>query len=285
MKLMKICFIFFIFISPIFGELYFDLDFKYGQQTFKLNINKSIITALFTTVEINANYSIAITPKDNCPKPEEKDFCYQNEPLNPENINETINVNFEQFTGPLYKSSITLGNLNLFNMSYVYAGNSFGGIVSFDKEFITYLYKIKYIDNRNINFCYMKYLYFNQTIEQFTIKIGENYDIKYKNSLILNSTSKKIEVNEIDFAFSINDFRNNLISVKEYKLNKKFSIEFYHYLDSDSIYGPENQINELVNILKENNFTCNEVNNTFICDSLFYYGYFKIQNYGLQFKL
>ena len=121
-------------------------------------------------------------------------------------------------------------------MSYVYARNSFGGVVSFDKEFITYLYKIQYLDNRNINFCYMKYLIFNKTIEQFKIKIGEYYDIKYKNALILKSTSKKIEINEIDFAFSVNDFRNNELSVKEYKLSKNFTIEFDHYLDSDSIY-------------------------------------------------
>ena len=265
MKLMSICFIFSLFISPIFGNIEFNLDFTYQQPTFNIQMNNSNIRVLFTTEAINPNYSIAITPKDKCQKLE---FCY------PYQISRESNFSNE---------TITVGSYYYFTMNLIYGGSFYGGVVSFDEKFISYLYNSNKIYDKAISIVNTYSYNRNDTrVEEVRVRIGDRrYIDNY--SFYSYSESKTIEIKEIDFAVDSYEFRRNSLSLKEYK-DYNFSIEFYHNLDSDSIYGPSKIIDPLVNLLKQNNFTCNEINNTIICNSSIYYGFFKINSYGIPFN-
>ena len=277
MKLMSICFIFSLFISPIFGYIQFNLDFTYQQPTFNIQMNNSNIRDLFTTEAINPNYSIAITPKDKCQKLE---FCYPYQISRESNFsNETITVGSVKEEGFLLKyNSIYIDNY-LSYMNLIYGGSFYGGVVSFDEKFISYLYNSKKIYDKTISIVNQYYYNYNHTrVEEARVRIGsKRYIDNY--TFYSYSESKTIEIKEIDFAVDNREFRRNSLSLKEYK-DYNFSIEFYHSLDSDSIYGPSKIIDPLVNLLKQNNFTCNEINNAIICNSSIYYGFFKVNSLG-----
>ena len=282
MKLVSIYFIFSLFISPIFGDFSFNLDLNYEQPTFIIRLNSKNVRVLFTTEQINPQYSIAITPIDNCLKPNEQDYCYKYIVSPYKTSNETINVNLNQFEGFLSQGNFYLSNYYNLRDYYIYAGNFYGGVVSFDKNLLSKLYS----NRKSIDINYQNYSYYNYTYENVKITIGyKKYFSNYStNEYYQYTNSKSIQVNEIDFAISSNDFSRNSFSIKEHKLDNPILIEFYHYLDYDSVYGPADIINKLVNLLKQNNFTCNEINNSIICDSSIYYGFFKIKSYGIQFN-
>ena len=276
MKLMSICFIFSLFISPIFGNIEFNLDFTYQQPTFNIQMNNSNIRVLFTTEAINPNYSIAITPKDKCQKLE---FCYPNQISRESNFSyETITVGSVKEEGFLFTGEIKI-YYYFFTMNLIYGGSFYGGVVSFDEKFISYLYNSKKIYDKTISIVNTYSYNRNDTrVEEARVRIGsKRYIDNY--SFYSYSESKTIEIKEIDFAVDGDEFRRNSLSLKEYK-DYNFSIEFYHSLDSDSIYGPSKIIDPLVHLLKQNNFTCNEINNAIICNSSIYYGFFKINSRG-----
>ena len=281
MKLMSICFIFSLVISPIFGGIRFNLDFTYQQPTFNIQMNNSNIRVLFTTEAINPNYSIAITPKDKCQKLE---FCYPYQISRESNFsNETITVGSVKEEGFLLGyNSIYIDNY-LGYMNLIYGGSFYGGVVSFDEKFISYLYNSKKIYDKTISIVNHYYYNYNHTrVEEARVRIGsKRYIDNY--TFYSYSESKTIEIKEIDFAVDGDEFRRNSLSLKEYK-DYNFSIEFYHSLDSDSIYGPSKIIDPLVHLLKQNNFTCNEINNTIICNSSIYYGFFKVNSHGIPFN-
>ena len=280
MKLMSICFIFSLVISPIFGGIRFNLDFTYQQPTFNIQMNNSNIRVLFTTEAINPNYSIAITPKDKCQKLE---FCYPYQISRESNFsNETITVGSVKEEGFLLGyNSIYIDNY-LGYMNLIYGGSFYGGVVSFDEKLISYSCP-SFISNKTI-------LIFNSysSDRDDNSKAGATVEIcrtlyNSKNTFSSYSESKTIEIKEIDFAVDGDEFRRNSLSLKEYK-DYNFSIKFYHSLDSDSIYGPSKIIDPLVHLLKQNNFTCNEINNTIICNSSIYYGFFKVNSHGIPFN-
>ena len=277
MKLMSICFIFSLVISPIFGYgISFNLDFTYEQPTFNIQMNSSKVRVLFTTEAINSNYSIAITPLDKCPKLE---FCYPNQ-ISRESYypNETITVGSIKEEGFLFSKEIKL-NYYYFTMNLIYGGRFYGGVVSFDEKFLSYLYDSRMISYKTISIVQESYYNYNNTrVEEVRVEMG---DIRYDDNYTFYSVSesKTIEIKEIDFAIDAYEFRRNSLSLKEYK-DYNFSIEFYHSLDSDSIYGPSKIIDPLVRLLKQNNFTCNEINNAIICNSSIYYGFFKVNSLG-----
>ena len=269
MKLVSIYFIFSLFISPIFGDFSFNLDLNYEQPTFIIRLNYTNVRVLFTTEQINPQYSIAITPIDNCLKTNEQDYCYKYIVSPYKTSNEKINVNLNQFEGFLSQGNFYLPNYYNLRDYYIYAGNFYGGVVSFDKNLLSKLYS----NRKSIDINYQNYSYYNYTNENVRITIGyKKYFSNYStNEYYQYTNSKSIQVNEIDFAISSNDFSRNSFSIKEHKLDNPILIEFYHYLDYDSVYGPADIINKLVNLLKQNNFTCNEINNSIICDSSIYY--------------
>ena len=283
MKLISIYFIFSLFISPIFGDIDFHLDFSYEHPTFNLTMNNSKFRVLFTTNKINPNISIAITPIKNCQKPQESGFCYPYELKNyTERRNETFNVNSITETGPVIDDFFRINYENVGNMYFIYAGSLYGGVFSFDELLISRLYESNKIYRKTISIFNQKYYTYNASVENTIVRIGD-YMFNRPDSLNVVSPSKTIEINEIDFGFSARDFTRNALSIIENKCDT-FLIEFFHYLDSDSVYGPSETIEKVVTLLKKHNFTCSEVEDSIICDSSLYYGFFKHNSHGIQFN-
>ena len=279
MKLISIYFIFSLFISPIFGDIDFHLDFSYEHPTFNLTMNNSKFRVLFTTNKINPNISIAITPITNCQKPKESGFCYPYELKNyTESRNETFNVNNITETGPVIVDNFRINNQFVSHKKFIYGGSLYGGVFSFDESLISQLLLYR----NSISIFNQQYYANNTFLENTFVRLGEPM-FNYSDILNEVSPSKTIEINEIDFGFSSEDFTRNTLSLIENKCDP-FLIEFYHYLDSDSVYGPNETIEKVVTLLKKHNFTCSEVKDSIICNSSLYYGFFKHNSYGIQFN-
>lgn len=254
---MKSFLLFIVFISFIMNShqtLYLTLDIR-KQANFLMNINDTKILAIYSSIKNNSEIAMAVSTNINCDSPSKEGAkCYDGKPIKNQNRTSSFQYFEKKYEGNVYKDNFIINGTNIGEREFIYSKvDNFGGLISFDPSQIDLLYKNNIISNKVIK-------YGTVNSDSITVSIGEKYstgELKYYTSCDMVKGYFGCYLKKISISKSREDFLNHNIIDSFNVTGTESIVEFFHPLEkSNSIYGPNNIIEQMISFFEKVGFKC-----------------------------